>query len=123
MERELGLDLVDFNLYGFSHFIASNNLALGFTNDADACFSSVSLNFNPACDSGSSGGVWSAKDEDPSTYAGYVQSMDKAVREKRLSAWGVTTAPIGRLLAFQHDLAYVRRLLARAIEQSIPGRL
>ncbi|HEX2238187.1 MAG TPA: hypothetical protein VHJ19_07535, partial [Gammaproteobacteria bacterium] len=32
MERELGLDLVDFNLYGYSHFIASNNLALGFTN-------------------------------------------------------------------------------------------
>ncbi len=71
----------------------------------------------------SSGGVWSAKDEDPSTYAGYVQAMDKAGREKRLSAWGVTTAPIGRLLAFQHDLAYVPRLLARAIEQSIPGRL
>jgi phospholipase/lecithinase/hemolysin len=160
IERELGLDLVDFNLFGYSHFIASNNLALGFTNDADACFSSVSLTFNPACDSGmnfekfvffdevhptaraherigralftavpvpindtSPGGVWSAKDEDRSTYAGYVQSMGKAGREKRLGAWGVTTALIGRLLAFRHDLAYVPRLLPRAIEQSIPGRL
>jgi outer membrane lipase/esterase len=50
IERDLNLDLVDFNLFEFFRlFVIKNSVALGFTNSDDACFSSVTFIFHPAC--------------------------------------------------------------------------
>jgi phospholipase/lecithinase/hemolysin len=49
IERDLNLDLVDFNLFQFFRFVIKNSVALGFTNSDDACFSSVTFIFHPDC--------------------------------------------------------------------------
>lgn len=49
IERDLNLDLVDFNLFQFFRFVIKNSIALGFTNSDDACFSSVTFIFRPDC--------------------------------------------------------------------------
>lgn len=49
IERDLNLDLVDFNLFEFFRFVIKNSVALGFTNSDDACFNSVTFIFHPAC--------------------------------------------------------------------------
>jgi phospholipase/lecithinase/hemolysin len=49
IERDLNLDLIDFNLFQFFRFVIKNSVALGFTNSDDACFSSVTFIFHPDC--------------------------------------------------------------------------
>ena len=49
IERDLNLDLIDFNLFQFFRFVIKNSVAVGFTNNDDACFSSVTFIFHPDC--------------------------------------------------------------------------
>jgi outer membrane lipase/esterase len=49
IERDLNLDLIDFNLFQFFRFVIKNSIALGFTDNDDACFSSVIFIFHPDC--------------------------------------------------------------------------
>lgn len=49
IERDLNFDLVDFNIFQFFRFVIKNSVALGFTNNDDACFSSVTFIVHPDC--------------------------------------------------------------------------
>ncbi len=50
IEEDVGIDIIEFNLFQLVRFIRANNVALGFTNDRDACFSSITFTFHPECD-------------------------------------------------------------------------
>jgi len=49
IERDLQIDLIEFDLFSMFEFAMDNNDALRFTNIADACFSSVTFTFDPEC--------------------------------------------------------------------------
>lgn len=49
IEHDLGIDLVEFNLFQFFRLAIKDSIALGFTNKQDECFSSVTFMFNPDC--------------------------------------------------------------------------
>ncbi len=46
IERDLDIDLVEFDLFSFSQFAMVNNEALRFTNTTDACFSSINIHLS-----------------------------------------------------------------------------
>lgn len=52
IERDLNLDLVDFDLFSFYRSVFRNRTALGFTNASEGCFSTLTLTFNPDCENG-----------------------------------------------------------------------
>lgn len=52
IERNFQIDLIHVDLFSLFQFAIENATALGFTNVDEGCFSSVTLMFNPACDSG-----------------------------------------------------------------------
>jgi len=53
IDHELGLDhLIEFDLFSFFRFITQQYLALGFTDNKDACFSDETFTFNPDCNAG-----------------------------------------------------------------------
>lgn len=49
IEKNRGIDIGYFNLYGFVHQILTNHTALGFKNVEDACYDSINLTENPGC--------------------------------------------------------------------------
>ncbi len=52
IERDLNVDLVDFDLFSFYQSFLRNRTALGFTNASEGCFSTATLTFNPDCENG-----------------------------------------------------------------------
>ena len=52
IEYDTGLDLVLFDLFNYLQKILRNSEALAYTNTDDACFSTLSLSFNPGCEFG-----------------------------------------------------------------------
>ncbi|HIN33892.1 MAG TPA: hypothetical protein EYM83_08145 [Nitrospirales bacterium] len=52
IEGDLGVDLVDFNLFLFSQSVITNGNGLGFTNTQDPCFSQATGTFHMECNVG-----------------------------------------------------------------------
>ncbi len=52
VEKALGLDIGEFDLFRFFAAVKADASALGFANTGDACFSSVTLTFNADCEFG-----------------------------------------------------------------------
>lgn len=52
IEKELDVDLVDFDLFSFFGSVIRNGSALGFSNTTEGCFSSVTFTFNLGCENG-----------------------------------------------------------------------
>jgi phospholipase/lecithinase/hemolysin len=52
IEKDLHIDLVEFNLFQFSHILADNSIGLGYTNSTEACYNSTDFVYNPSCNSG-----------------------------------------------------------------------
>ncbi len=52
IERQIGVDLVFFDLSDFLHSLVKDTEALGFTNSEDACLNTVTFTFHPDCEDG-----------------------------------------------------------------------
>jgi len=63
IEHQLGVDIVDFDVFSFFNSIRKNDEALGFTNSKNACFSQATSSFNPDCNFGARFGKFIFFDE------------------------------------------------------------
>lgn len=52
VEEDLRVPLVELDLFGFLRTVLEEASGLGYTNTAEACFSTVTFSFNPACELG-----------------------------------------------------------------------
>ena len=63
LEDELDIEVEDFDLFAEFNQIINTSVSLGFTNNSDACFSSLLGQFNPGCNFGLSFGEYVFFDE------------------------------------------------------------
>ena len=52
IEKDLYVDIIDYDLFQLSNIVATNRMGLGYINSTQACYNTAELKYYPRCDSG-----------------------------------------------------------------------
>lgn len=52
IEKDFNVDIIEFDLFQLSNFVATNSVGLGYINSTEACYNTAELKYYTRCDSG-----------------------------------------------------------------------